>query len=274
MTEKTRQEQRRRIAEVFAKIDDNFSLAKACEQLLDEGVEMALLFRKAKAIFGPWIEDYYFEPEGAREFLNTMRPFWARGLELETMLDKIEEFVRDEAFYFFLYKRGPRYGMKFNKLEIGKRFLAKFTEYAHTHFKLLARGFDLDSDDLVEIITDPAVVGTVGIIPDTYETILEDCLDLDLFEYNINDIASRYLDRIGYSTAPIWLVEVMGRLIDNGADVIDIDEFGNNVLELKEKEGVNWSSVDQDFYENLLEKYGADQRIIEALMSEDDRDYY
>ena len=230
---KTRQEQRKRIIEVFAKINDDFNLADACRQLLDEGIEMMLLLRKAKEVFGPWIEDYYFEPEGAKRFMEVMQPFWEHGLDQETTLAKIEEFINDEAFYFFLYKRGVHYGIKFDKLEIGKRFLAMFTEYAHTHFELLVRGFDLDSDDLLEIITDPAVVGTVGIKPDSYETILEDCLDLELFEYDINDVALRYIDRIGYSTTPIWLVEVMGILVDNGAEAIDIDEFAENVLELK-----------------------------------------
>ena len=274
MVKMTKQEQRKHIAKVFAKINDDFSLAEACEQLHEEGIDEKLLFRKSKEIFGVWIRNYYFEPEKARDFMAVMQTFWNRGLDQKTTLDKIEEFIEDETFYFFLYKRGPRYGMKFDKVELGKHFLIDFTDYVHTHFQMLLEGFELSSDDILEIITDPTVVSIVGVNPDTYETILEDCLDSNCFEYDIDDIADRYVDVIGYSTAPIWLIEVMGRLIDNGASVIDIDNFAENVLFLKEKEGVNWSLADQDFYEDLLSKFGADYRLIEALVVENDRNHY
>ena len=67
----------------------------------------------------------------------------------------------------------------------------------------------------------------------------------------------------------------MAVLLDNGAaNVIDIDTFAENALKLKEAEGVNWDSTNQSFYEELLEKYGADYRLIEAFYCSDDGRYY
>ena len=276
MTPEQRKQQRKRIAEVFAKIDENFTLADACEQLLAEEIDVRLLLRKAEEIFTPWIKDYHREPEGARKFLSAMQPFWKRRLlNQDIILNRIDGYVKDEEFYFFIYKRAPQYGMEFGKVEVGKYLLINCTEYVHTHFENLVRGFNLDSDDLIEIINDPIVVKAIGISPDQYESILEDILDSDYFEYTINDIARRYLDVIGYATNPIWLVRVMAVLLDNGAaNVIDIDTFAENALKLKEAEGVNWDSTNQSFYEELLEKYGADYRLIEAFYCSDDGRYY
>ena len=95
-----------------------------------------------------------------------MQPFWKRRLlNQDIILNRIDGYVKDEEFYFFIYKRAPQYGMEFGKVEVGKYLLINCTEYVHTHFENLVRGFNLDSDDLIEIINDPIVVKAIGISP-------------------------------------------------------------------------------------------------------------
>lgn len=258
----TKQEQRKLVAELW----DEDNLPLVCEQLLEKGVEPRLILRRAEPVLIDLAKGYYYS---AKQFLEAIAPFYGHTLTQEDILEMIG-YVKNKMIYFYLYEKGPEYGINFDKLVVGKSFVAAHTRYSHQNFEMLVERLGFDSDDLLDIITDVDVVKTLGDCPEEhYEKILQDILEYPHFEYNINDIAARHLDMIGYGATAndtMQLVEVMGVLIKHGANIFDIDRFGENVLKLKQFEGKNWTDYEQDKYIEILEAHGAKSQTVLNLM--------